>query len=151
MSVAELLVMAKALQVPPLLLLTPPPGSGETVAVLPGVDAAAPEALAWIDGTAPGSSEDEGADVRAELRLLRDHQELVKEWTARTRAASIAEARAGDPEEPHRSAWRDAAHGHAQAAEHAAARIASLREEIRARGLAMPKLPPGLIHLNLRG
>ncbi|MGP4104041.1 hypothetical protein [Nonomuraea sp. KM90] len=146
MSVDELLVMAKALEVPPPLLLAPA-GSGERVEVLPGIDAGAHEVLAWLDGTAPApaSVTDEGADARAELRLLRDHYALVEEWSARTRAAAISEARTGGQ----RQAWRDAARRHAQAAEHAVARIALLRKAMRASSVACPPLPPALIHLDL--
>ncbi|MEU0568117.1 hypothetical protein ABZ297_22410 [Nonomuraea sp. NPDC005983] len=108
-SVPELLVVAKALDVPPLALLTPL--AGDSVEILPGVEAEPLETFAWLDGTAPlpDDQDDDGDGPRAELRLLRDHHKVLADWTSRTRAAA-ARARADDDTEPHRNAWKDAAH-----------------------------------------
>ncbi|MET7335995.1 helix-turn-helix domain-containing protein [Nonomuraea sp. NPDC005650] len=150
-SVPELLVVARALDVPPLALLTPP--AGDMVEILPGVEAHPHQAFAWLDGTAPppdGQDDDDGAAPRAELQLLREHQKFVSDWTARTRAAAASRARGDDTGDPHRDAWKTAAHVHAEQAGHAEQLLAALRETMRARGGACPALPPGLIHLDHR-
>ncbi|MEU8324335.1 helix-turn-helix domain-containing protein [Nonomuraea sp. NPDC048881] len=152
LTVAELLVLAHALTVPPVLLLAPLGRSTDTVEILPGVDADPGEAVFWLDGTAPlpDTPPDDGAGARAELQTLRAHRTLVGEWSARARAAAAARGRAGDENEPYRDAWRTAAHDHAEQADHAAERISHLRDNMRLRGLPLPDLPPGLIHLDLR-
>ncbi|MFI9596078.1 helix-turn-helix domain-containing protein [Nonomuraea sp. NPDC052265] len=151
LTVAELLVLARALNTPPVLLLTPLGRSTESVEILPGVDADPGEAVFWLDGTAPlpDTPYEEGAGARAELQALRTHRLLVGEWTARARAAAEARGRANDETEPLPEAWREAAHGHAEQAAHAAERIGHLRDNMRLRGLPLPDLPPGLIHLDL--
>ncbi|MEV0996854.1 helix-turn-helix transcriptional regulator [Nonomuraea sp. NPDC050202] len=151
LSVPELLVVARALQVPPLTLLTPPT-SDERVEILPGVETDPQEAFAWLDGTAPlpGDPDDDGAGPRAALRLLREHQKLLADWTARTRAAAAAQARAEDDAEQHRDAWKTAAHGHTERAGHAEQLLAQLRDTMRARDITLPPLPPELIHLDHR-
>ncbi|MFI6536667.1 hypothetical protein ACIBHY_29745 [Nonomuraea sp. NPDC050547] len=148
-AITELLIVAKALGVPPLFLLTPP--SGDRVEILPGVETNLREAFAWLDGTAPlpDDEDDEGAAPRAELRLLRNHHQLVADWTARARAAATAQARADDTEQ-HREAWKEAARVHAGQAAHAEQLLAQLRVTMRAREIACPALPPELIHLDLR-
>lgn len=84
-TVPELLVLAHALDTPPLLLLASL-DTDDSVEILPGVEAAPQEAVAWIDGTAPlpAAAHDEGAGPRAELKLVRDHQHLVSDWSTRT-------------------------------------------------------------------
>ncbi|MFI7698046.1 hypothetical protein [Nonomuraea sp. NPDC049480] len=134
---------------PPLTLLTPP--AGDSVEILPGVETEPLEAFAWLDGTAPlpDDQDDQGDGPRAELRLLRDHHKLLADWTARTRAAAASRARAND-DDPHQEAWKNAAHGHAEQAGHAEQLLASLRDTMRAREVALPALPPELIHLDHR-
>ncbi|WP_327090216.1 helix-turn-helix domain-containing protein [Nonomuraea sp. NBC_01738] len=149
MSVAELLVLARALDTPPLTLLAPI-GQDAPTEILPGIETAPGEAAAWLDGTTPppdAPHDDAGADLRAELQALRDHHRLVAEWTARTRSAEAAGERAADDTDPHGKAWAEAVALHARHAGHAADQLAFLRAAMRARGEALPYLPPGLIHL----
>ncbi|MEU7892031.1 hypothetical protein AB0B45_04110 [Nonomuraea sp. NPDC049152] len=152
MTLPELLVLAHALHTPPLLLLTPL-GRSDSVEILPGIEAAPQEAVFWIDGTAPlpDGQEDEGADARAELQMLRDHRRLVGEWSSRARAVAAALDHAGDEDDPHEGAWAEAARAHGERAEHAAERLSHLRESMRLRGLTLPGLPPGLLHLDHQG
>ncbi|MFD1933476.1 MULTISPECIES: hypothetical protein [Nonomuraea] len=150
MTLPELLVLAHALRTPPLLLLAPL-GRADTVEILPGVEAASQEAVFWLDGTAPLLDDhDEGADARAELRLLREHRRLVDDWCARTGAAAAAREHVGEEAGPHEDAWAQAARVHGEHAEHAAERLSYLRAGMRLRGLPLPGLPPGLIHLDHR-
>ncbi|MFD9947662.1 helix-turn-helix domain-containing protein [Nonomuraea sp. NPDC059023] len=149
MSVAELLVLARALNTPPMLLLVPLDGDDQ-VEILPGVEAPVTDAAAWIDGTAPAPDADDsevGADRRDALRLLRDHHQAVREWQSRTRAAAIARDRAADDGDQHQRAWREASREHVDRADRAAERVEFLRDGMRVRGLSLPDLPPGLIHL----
>ncbi|MFI9845167.1 helix-turn-helix domain-containing protein [Nonomuraea sp. NPDC051941] len=150
LTVPELLVLAHALDTPPLLLLAPVGRTDSAVEIVPGVETDPHTAAAWIDGSAPlpTDPQDAGAAARAELRLLREHQRLLDQWTSRTRAAAASHERAGDG--PHAKAWSEAAHLHTREAEHAAERIADQRDNMRARGITPPPLPPGLLHLDHR-
>jgi transcriptional regulator with XRE-family HTH domain len=150
MSVAELLVLARALDTPPMLLLVPLT-SDEPMEILPGVVVPATEAAAWLDGTAPAPDAEDaevGAGERAALRLLRDHHAAVNEWSARSSAARQSDERAHDDRDPHQRAWQEATRQHTDHAAHAADRVAHLRAALRLRGLPAPALPPGLIHLD---
>ncbi|MGW0484542.1 hypothetical protein [Nonomuraea sp. NPDC003214] len=148
-TVPELLVIAHALATPPLLLLAPIGRTGEAVEILPGVEAAPQDAVWWLDGTAPLPDDppDHGDAARAELRTLRELQELLAEWTRRDRAAAAAAARAEDEREPRPQAWAEAARVHAAQAADLAEKIRHVREVARLRGLPLPELPPGLLHL----
>ncbi|MEU6721796.1 hypothetical protein ABZ897_61060 [Nonomuraea sp. NPDC046802] len=125
MTVPELLVMARALEVPPLLLLTPA-GSDEVVEILPGIEAHAQEAWAWIDDTPcqpPEVRKAKAPTLGRSFDYFAIISRLVDEWLARSRAAVIARGLAGDQEEPYRQARQDAAHGPTEAAEYAAVRL----------------------------
>lgn len=62
-SVAELLVLARALNVPPVVLLTPV-GTAESAEILPGVSRPPFRAAQWITGEAPFPGEDDKAYLR---------------------------------------------------------------------------------------
>lgn len=92
-SLAEVLVFARALRVPPLLLVFPL-GEEESPEALPGEPASAWSALKWFTGEAdrlPGDTEATSDTVT--VRLYRDHDRLVEEWrNARNQVFSILAA-----------------------------------------------------------
>ncbi|GII89707.1 hypothetical protein Ssi03_76970 [Sphaerisporangium siamense] len=93
-SLAEVLVMARALEVPPLQLMLPI-GHAVTAEVLPGVTVDTWQAAQWIEGSAPFPT-DRGDDERgvtspagdwshgaAAVRLWREHATAVALWRDR--------------------------------------------------------------------
>lgn len=93
-SVAEVLVFARALNVPPLLLIFPL-GQEESLEALPGSPAPAWASLKWFTGESdrlPGDTE--ATSDPATVRLYRDHDRLVEEWrNARNQVFSILAAK----------------------------------------------------------
>ncbi|UDF20117.1 hypothetical protein [Rhodococcus qingshengii] len=116
LGVAELIVLAGALDVPPVVLLYPGLAE-EKIKVLPGIEARSWDALRWFTGEAPmaelhsvegfechfeeASSTTisdvggwlEGAEV---LMLLRRHESLTDEYRSVTQRANEAYAEAGE-------------------------------------------------------
>lgn len=92
-SIAEVLVFARALSVPPLLLIFPL-GQEESLEILPGEGAPSWGALKWFTGESdrlPGDTE--AASATGTVRLYRDHDRLVEEWrNARNQVFSILAA-----------------------------------------------------------
>lgn len=149
LSVAELLVIARALDVPPLLLLFPV-GREAGTEVLPGVVRPPFRAAAWFSGECPFPGEDDddyvisiAADWNVAtgnpLAIYRLHdRETAEEMTALRRAGQFDEraaAAGGDDREAFAAAavaLRQAAEGHRAA-----------RENIRRQALALGILPPG--------
>lgn len=88
-SVAELLVLARALRVPPLLLIFPV-GQLETVELLPGEFAKTWDGARWLTGEMPMRDEvDEWKD--GPITLFRDHSMLVEQWMQVQRPDTDAE------------------------------------------------------------
>ncbi|MGW2539702.1 helix-turn-helix transcriptional regulator [Kitasatospora sp. NPDC001574] len=75
LNLAELLVLARALEVPPVLLVAPL-DQQESVHVAPGIEVPAAEALVWITGEGPSAEGGEGPV--AALGVLRRHNRLVR-------------------------------------------------------------------------
>jgi transcriptional regulator with XRE-family HTH domain len=85
-SVAELLVLARALEVPPVRLVVPL-GHAETIEVSPGKNAAVWDAFRWFVGEARLQESAAGleavpADYEAQdaIRLFREHDYLLERW-----------------------------------------------------------------------
>ncbi|MFE5872133.1 hypothetical protein ACFQ6V_26280 [Streptomyces roseifaciens] len=89
-TVGELMVLARALEVSPVELVFPV-GREAAVEVLPGVQADPWASLQWFTGEddwLPGSPPDveEGQDTET-LRLYREHDQFVDDWWANRRGA----------------------------------------------------------------
>lgn len=152
-SLDELLLIARALRVPPALLLFPI-GRADEVGVLPGVGVYPGAALRWFTGEArfPTPPEPiEGVDpdkVSVSLRdpeegweqgaapalLFREHQQLVREWWAIP--PRLRELPFGTPEE--KQATRDAQWARVMAD------LRRVHEEMRRHGLTPPPIPKEL-------
>lgn len=93
-TVGELLVLARALEIPPVLLLFPL-GREETTEVLPGQDADTWKALKWFTGEDSRlSSADLAHQDTQPVELYRKHDELLHDWwTERRTLGTIASTR----------------------------------------------------------
>lgn len=151
-SIAELLAIAAALEVPLALLLTPA-GTGTTVPPVPGLEVEDWQALRWLvaDAPLPGHGETWQQDA-AVVHELRRHDDLVSQWRAdieqadefgaRFTAAASDQSEAGRAKRESltgpRAAFERAAHGTGR-------RLASMRASMRERGLVPPELPERLV------
>lgn len=164
-TVADVIVLARALNVPPLLLVLPV-GQEEMTEVLPGHDAPTWPAATWFTGEAPFPGSDPSVYVIGEddqpdpgfdagaapLRLFRDHARYLEEREAAWLAAQAATA---DTRREAAAVRREAAQAAAQATADAYryvrlldAQIRQTRAAMRKRGLLPPPLPRYLERLN---
>jgi len=136
-TVADVLVLAEALDIPPVLLVFPV-GLKQSVEVTPGVEMDTPAAVDWWSGIetiddleADENKRHERVLRRQPLNLTRAHQKWVRRWEIRTQNALRADDHA---EQEFQS--RSAAGAKAQ--------VASLRNALRQGGFVLPRLPAGL-------
>ncbi|WP_309317355.1 helix-turn-helix transcriptional regulator [Streptomyces salinarius] len=118
---AEVLVLAAALDVPPVVLAFPA-GHAETVEYLPGQSAPPLDARDWFDGA--------GRDDDSDLALLLQHRQLEQRIRGHYRRIWDT-AEAGEPDGPEAQAAREVA-------EELTAQLREVRAEVRARGLVLP-------------
>lgn len=154
-SVAELLILAAALEVPPVTLIAPI-GHQPTTELLPGVDIPTLEAAEWINGDIGLVRLEDGrlhfgplVGTASAVGLVRTHQGALERWrTASTSARSAAWAvhAAAPEEEPRRRAELE---GHQRNVAHFESEIANIRTHMREAGLTvLPPLPAELSHLD---
>lgn len=144
-SVPELLVLAEALEVPPLLLLLPL-GHAETVEILPGTEVPVAAALRWLTGERPlpgsrweGLSTEDGSPTVAAFQT---HQRYVDgSVNLRQNARRVREGTLGP------QYTEDHAVQFARDADNWEAQLRNLRVMMRGRGLTPPPLPPELAHI----
>lgn len=148
-TVAELLVIAAALNVPPVLLISPVAASAETE-ITPGSKVTAFRAVQWLSGETPIPHADDEAYIVSitddwhaatgnPLPLLRAQARAVSEEArARARAASLEDsaARAKTPAE--QAALTEAAAAHRGTAEARHAEAELYRHQALALGLVSP-------------
>lgn len=145
-TVGELIVLARALGVPPVALLFDF-GGQETTEALPGRDVDTWAALKWFTGEGdrlPGDS-DRQQDIEP-VELFREHEHSVEAWrNQRAELQRVLDSRG------------QAGHGDldaqlAQLASESLGRIADklryLREQMRVRGLTPPLLAPELSYVD---
>lgn len=152
-NLPELLVLAQALGVPPILLIFPL-GRADRVEVLPGHDEDTWRAVQWFtgevpDGLLPGEQHLDGSLVN----VFREHQRLLDQWIAKRRSAQeVRDLAAMQAKQEHREGKTEVARVReelaeklAEADEQAAAALAehlrAVRAHIQARGYAPPPLP----------
>lgn len=123
-TVGELQVLAKALGVPPVLLLFPL-GRAATVEVLPGEHADTLDALAWFTGSAD-----------PDIELFRAHKALVEAWPPGQDGPVPTALMTGDMTAEEERRWRQAVLVQQQ--------LRQTRAFIRERGLTPPGLHPDL-------
>lgn len=139
-TVPDVLVLAQALEVPPLLLLLPL-GEADNVEIRPDVEVSTVDAFRWFMGERPlpgtrweGLDTEDGSPTIASFTV---HQNTLDRWAwTRYYARQIREgATEGDAEQYERDADR------------AAEALRSLRHVMRMRGLTPPPLPAELAHI----
>ncbi|WP_340377232.1 helix-turn-helix transcriptional regulator [Streptomyces sp. SS7] len=144
MTIADFIVLADVLGVPPVTLLFPL-GTSATVEVLPGQEVSTWDALAWFTGETPmGQPAPEGT-ARDVLDVFRNHGDLVSAAAASTalakerrRAASTTLDRA------RRATLLERAEGYEEHAFEDCQELRAFRARMRERGLVPPALPDEL-------
>jgi transcriptional regulator with XRE-family HTH domain len=152
-TVDEVLVLAAALEVAPLLLLFPV-GAEETVEVLPGVAVPVFPAARWFTGEQPWP---DGTDEAAEawwrtsfpVVAFRDHARLANDHRFALRGAQNSRQRADRAEsEAEAKAYIQSAEGHERTAAEIERQLRSIRKAIRDRTLTPPELASDLEHID---
>jgi transcriptional regulator with XRE-family HTH domain len=149
LSVAELLVLAEALDVPPTSLVFPV-GYTRTVEVLPGVDCDTYRAANWWAGVGGwvGMSEPDGHIERVGVVLYDEHADLVREVEANRMTARMRLEEAARLDKERDKDLRAALFELSEAANERAGQaeevVNEIRAEMRRRGFMPPELPPDL-------
>lgn len=128
-SLAEVLILATALEVPPLLLIVPV-GLREDLEILPTASIPTWDAAKWVSGEHLTSRPDEATA----LDYYRAHDATVAAW--RKLMQRMAESVAADDERSVRI--------YRTAADQQILDLAKIRNTMRERGLLLPSLPPEL-------
>lgn len=162
-TVAELLVLARALEVPPVQLVFPL-GSTEEVEILPGRRVATDDAMLWFTGrhdlfkadttARVGHGRQDAAtglhewyetnydDAAYPVHRYAEHYQLVEEWQE---AVGKARQRLPEAAAENSPAFRNEV---AHLRENAERVLRSIRSDMRRRGVTvLPDLPPELEHL----
>jgi transcriptional regulator with XRE-family HTH domain len=151
-SVAELLVLAAALRIPPLLLVIPV-ARQEALEILPGTEAPTWAAALWWRGEADFQDYGDGPRLSAGITTetpvtwVQAHQGLVVKWSAAYRLMGDA-ARAmqsGAPGDQER--FRDMYETERKNLDHFAKELATVRAQMQGLGLIPPALPRELPEL----
>jgi transcriptional regulator with XRE-family HTH domain len=139
-SVAELLILARALDIPPVLLVIPL-GRERDAEVAPGVTTSAFVAAAWFSGQARSSAGPDviWADDDDVLPLFFDHEHLVREWQDIRRGEKLMTA---DGEVIETAADRK---------RKVTAELRRHRSRMRKAGLVLPELPAALAGIDREG
>ncbi|MEE1763645.1 helix-turn-helix domain-containing protein [Streptomyces sp. SP18BB07] len=144
MTIADFVVLADVLGVPPVTLLFPL-GSSDTVEVLPGREVSTWDALAWFTGETPMDQPAPAGTSRDVLDVFRNHGDLVAAATASTalakerrRAASTTLDRA------RRATLLERAEGYEEHAFEDCQELRAFRGRMRERDLVPPALPDEL-------
>jgi transcriptional regulator with XRE-family HTH domain len=139
-SQAEVLILARALQVPPPLLLFPV-GEPGPVEVVPGCEVDPWSAAKWYGGDPPPWPQDSWV-----IAIFREHDVHVDEWQRARRDAEAAREKANEPGQSLETA--EELLKEAQVAEmwarRSAAFLAMVRGGMQRDGLVPPELPPAL-------
>lgn len=153
-TVGEVLVLAKVLDVPPILLVLPL-GQQETVEVLPGCSIDTWAAAKWFVGEEPlPNVVDDTAwtQAAAPVGLYRDHDRFVLEWRIAQKTAAAARrrgSRASTVDE--KATHEDAAKLADRTAQVHANTVSDIRHRMREQELTVPTLPEELDHLDESG
>jgi transcriptional regulator with XRE-family HTH domain len=148
MSIADFVVLADVLGVPPVTLLFPL-GAAATVEVLPGRQVSTWDALAWFTGETPSSQAAPEGTAQNLLDDFRTHGDLVAAATASTtlakerrRAASTTLDRA------RRTTLLERAAGYEENAFEDCSDLRAFRTQMRERDLVPPALPDDLAFID---
>ncbi|MGV9318268.1 helix-turn-helix domain-containing protein [Streptomyces sp. NPDC003660] len=144
LSIADFVVLADVIGVPPVMLLFPL-GASPEVEVLPGRNTSTWDALTWFTGeTLLGEPAVEGA-ARDVLDRFRQHGDLVAAaTTSYTLARERRRAASTTLDRPRRATLLQRAEGYEEHAFEDAQELRVYRERMRQRGLTPPALPDEL-------
>jgi transcriptional regulator with XRE-family HTH domain len=145
-SVPELLILAEALGVVPMLLLFPL-GREETVEVLPGRQVDPWDAVRWFDGVSadPGNRNAEPSDriVYSAVNLYGLHEQAAAVWPSYREAVTAAwSAVAEASTEDDRQRLTKAAEAGDARMDVATKTVLGIRYDMRKAGMILPKLEP---------
>lgn len=144
LSLVELLVIARILEVPPVQLLFPV-GLEETTEVLPDKVVDTWAALKWFTGETPQLPDDRPTDAAeqsaAPVRLFRRHDQLVADWQRSNRQLQEMLATAGAAPDSHLVQLAS------QSLHQLGESLQEVRRQLRRRGLTPPGLIPELAYI----
>lgn len=144
MTIADFVVLADALGVPPVTLLFPL-GIDATVEVVPGREVSTWDALAWFTGETPTAQPAPQGTARELLDLFRSHGDLVAAATASTALAKERRREASTTlDRTRRTALLERAAGYEEHAFEDCTDLRAFRTRMRERDLVPPALPPDL-------
>jgi transcriptional regulator with XRE-family HTH domain len=151
MTIADFVVLADVLGVPPVTLLFPL-GASPTVEVLPGREVSAWDAVAWFTGDTPLAQPASEGTPRELLELFRAHGDLVAAATASSALAKERRREAGTTlDRARRAVLLERAAGYEEHAFEDAQDLRAYRERMRQRGLTPPDLPDELAFVDQPG
>jgi transcriptional regulator with XRE-family HTH domain len=151
MTIADFVVLADVLGVPPVTLLFPL-GASPTVEVLPGREVSAWDAVAWFTGETPLPQPASEGTPRELLDLFRAHGDLVAAATASSALAKERRREAGTTlDRARRAVLLERAAGYEEHAFEDAQDLRAYRERMRQRGLTPPGLPDELAFVDQPG
>ncbi|GAB3113507.1 DNA-binding protein [Streptomyces calidiresistens] len=140
-DLAELLVLARVLGVPPVALLFPL-GSAPTVEVLPGREVPVWDGLAWFTGETPLRAPAPENSARHLLDTFRAHSDAVATAIASTELAKERRRKATTTLDPaRRAALLEVAASYEELAAEDRRELRALRQRMRENGLQPPPLP----------
>ncbi|SHL18867.1 helix-turn-helix domain-containing protein [Actinacidiphila paucisporea] len=143
-SIADLVVLADVLGIPPVALLFPL-GTDATVEVLPGREVSTWDSLAWFTGETPTTQPAPQGTARDLLDLFRSHGDLVAAATASNALARERRREASTTLDRNRRAvLLDRAAGYEEHAFEDSADLRAFRTRMRERDLVPPALPTDL-------
>ncbi|HBF84494.1 MAG TPA: transcriptional regulator [Streptomyces sp.] len=143
-TVAEVVVLADVLGVPPVTLLFPL-GSSATVEVLPGREVSTWDAVAWFTGESPLAEPAPDGSARGILDLFRQHGDLVAAAMSSNSLARERRRAAGTTlDRARRATLLQRAEGYEEHAFEDCQELRTFRGRMRDRDLAPPSLPDEL-------
>lgn len=144
MTIADLLVLADVLAVPPVTLLFPL-GTHATVEVLPGREVSTWDALAWFTGETPTDQPAPHGTARETLDTFRNHGDLVAAATASTTLAKQRRRAASTTlDRERRATLLQRAEGYEEHAFEDCRELRAFRDRMRQVDLVPPALPDAL-------
>jgi transcriptional regulator with XRE-family HTH domain len=144
MTIADFVVLADVLGVPPVTLLFPI-GTDVTVEVLPDREVSTWDALTWFTGEAPTDQPAPQGTARELLELFRVHGDLIAAATASTTLAKERRREASTTlDRARRTTLLERAAGYEEHAFEDCADLRTFRTRMRNRDLVPPALPDDL-------
>lgn len=147
-TIADFVVLADVLGIPPVALLFPL-GTSATVEVLPGREVSTWEALAWFTGETGLDRPAAEGTARDILDVFRHHGDLVAAAMASTELAIERRRQASTTlDRARRTTLLERASSYEEHAFEDCAELRAFRQRMRDRGLVPPALPTELAHVD---